>query len=86
MIGKKNEQEGFIHMVVLFVVFCVIVWYFKIDIRGFVESHPQVKSFFIEIVDFVKKLWSDYLYRAGAFIWNTIFAMLKNAGSLMPGK
>jgi hypothetical protein len=72
MTNQKSTQGGFLEIITLFVVFCVIVWYFKIDVRGYIDSHPQIKDSLTGAVDFLKRLWSDYLSGAGMYIWNNI--------------
>ncbi len=59
-------------LLVTFVIFAMILWYFNIDIRGFVDSHPQVKYSFEVVTNFLAALWKNYLASAAAYIWNDI--------------
>ncbi len=88
MTHKQNTQSGFMQIIVLFIIFCVIVWYFKIDVRGYVDSHPQIKDILTKTIDALKTLWSDYLVGAGMFVWNHIIIDIfwKNIIPFLPGK
>ncbi|MCX6736253.1 MAG: hypothetical protein NTZ13_04175 [Candidatus Parcubacteria bacterium] len=88
MTNKRNPQSGFIQIIVLFIVFCIIVWYFKIDVRGYVDSHSQIKDILTKTIDALKTLWSDYLVGAGTFIWHNIIIDIfwNNITPFIPGK
>jgi len=68
----KNKEGGFFKVIGLFVVFALTMWYFKIDVRGFVESHPEIKTSFEKIKDFLVSFWNGYLRNAFSFIWNDV--------------
>lgn len=59
-------------LVVLFIIFSVALWYFNIDVRGFIDSHPQIKTSLESSVNFLVALWNNYLSGAAAYIWNDI--------------
>lgn len=59
-------------LAVLFVIFSMTLWYFNIDVRGFVDSHPDIKTSFEAITNFLAALWNNYLASAAAYIWNDI--------------
>jgi len=69
---KFSQQGGFLKIIFLFVVFFALLWYFKIDVRGFVDSHPVIKDIFTKGATFLENLWRDYLKGAGSYIWNNI--------------
>lgn len=69
---KNNNESGLIKLIVLFVIFCVIIWYFKLDVRGFIDSHIQLKDSLTDFIAFLKRVWKDYLFGAGAYVWNKI--------------
>ncbi len=85
---KKNRESGFIKLIILFVVFCVIVWYFKLDVRGFIDSHPQIKDALTDFIAFLKRVWKDYLFGAGAYAWNNIIlgVVWKDLAPFVSGK
>lgn len=72
-------------LIVLFVIFSVALWYFNIDVRGFVDSHPQIKGSLEVSVNFLVALWNNYLSGAAAYIWNDIIIDIvwKNIASLV---
>lgn len=88
MENKKNTQSGFLHLIILFIVFCVIVWYFNWDVRGYIDSHAELRDSLLGIINWMKSVWKDYLAGAGSFIWNNIIIDIiwKNIGSLFAGK
>ncbi|MFA5831701.1 MAG: hypothetical protein WC878_07810 [Candidatus Paceibacterota bacterium] len=88
MANQKNTQKGFMEIITLFIIFCIIVWYFNIDIRGFIDSHPQIKNSLLSFIDFWKRIWNDYLVGAGAYIWNNIIIGIiwKNIGPFVSNK
>lgn len=57
---------------ILFIIFSITLWYFNIDVRGFVNSHPDVKTSFEAVTNFLSALWHNYLSSAAAYIWNDI--------------
>lgn len=59
-------------ILILFIVFSMTLWYFHIDVRGFVDSHAQIKSSFEAITSFLVALWHNYLSGAASYIWNDI--------------
>ena len=59
-------------LLVLFIIFSMTLWYFNIDVRGFVNSHPDVKTSFEAITHFLSAIWNNYLASAAAYIWNDI--------------
>jgi hypothetical protein len=88
MTNQKNKQKGFMELIALFIIFCVIVWYFNIDVRGFIDSHPQIKNSLLGMIDFLKRIWNDYLLGAGVYIWNNIIIGIiwNNIGPLLSKK
>jgi len=88
MAHQKNTNGGFIHLIILFAIFCVIIWYFKIDVRGFIDSHAGIRNALIGMIDFLKGIWKTYLEGAGTFIWNNIIIDIiwKNIAPLFPSK
>jgi hypothetical protein len=72
MKNKKNTEGGFLHLIILFIIFCIIVWYFKWDVRGYIDSHVELRDSLLGIIHWMKSVWKDYLAGAGAFVWNNI--------------
>ena len=56
----------------IFIIFSMTLWYFNIDVRGYVDSHPQIKTSFQAVTSFLAALWHNYLSSAAAYIWNDI--------------
>ncbi len=84
---SKKTEGGFIHMIILFLVFCVIIWYFKLDVRGFIDSHPQISAFLTRMINFIKQTWNDYIGGVVAFIWKNILVEgWKNIAPVITGK
>lgn len=71
-------------LIVLFIIFCIIVWYFKIDVRGYVDSHPQIKIAFTDITNYVKAIWDNYVASAASFIWDNILVNIVWKGGVEP--
>jgi hypothetical protein len=84
----RRGEGGFIHLIILFAIFCVIIWYFKIDVRGYIDSHPKIKDSLNAMIDFMINIWKNYLEGAGTYIWNNIIIDIiwKNMAPLIPGK
>jgi hypothetical protein len=82
---NKKTNGGFIQLIFLFGIFCVIVWYFKLDIRGYIDSHQELRDSLIGIINWLKSIWKDYLEGAGMFVWNNIIIDLiwKNLAPLI---
>jgi hypothetical protein len=57
---------------ILFIIFSITLWYFNIDVHGFVDSHPQIKSSFETVTNFLSAFWRNYLSGAASYIWNDI--------------
>ncbi|MCK9351408.1 MAG: hypothetical protein M0P76_01330 [Candidatus Pacebacteria bacterium] len=85
---KKNTQGGFIHLMIMFAIFSVIVWYFKLDIRGYIDSHAELRDSLNGMIHFLKGVWKNYLEGAGAFIWNNVIIELiwNNLRTFIPAK
>jgi len=85
---NKKNNSGFIQLIFLFIIFCVIVWYFKLDVRGYIDSHPQIKDSLNAMIDFMTKIWKNYLEGAGTYIWKNIIVDIiwKNLSAIFPGK
>ena len=65
MNSQKTRQQGFVKLIILFIIFCIIVWYFKLDVRGYVDSHPQIKSAFTDITNYLSALWKKATTKLG---------------------
>ncbi|MBI2120507.1 MAG: hypothetical protein HYT94_02695 [Parcubacteria group bacterium] len=59
-------------LIVLFIIFSIALWYFNIDVRGFIDSHPQIKASLEASISFLIALWNNYLSVASSYIWNDI--------------
>jgi len=83
--GLRRGEGGFIQIIFLFGIFCVIVWYFKLDVRGYIDSHQELRDSLIGMINWLKSIWKDYLEGAGMFIWNNIIIDLiwKNIAPLI---
>ncbi len=62
-----NKSQGFVHLIVLIIVVVLILSYFRIDIRGFIESDLVQKNigYVLEILGrlwaFLFGLWQTYI-------------------------
>lgn len=70
---RKDGQAGFLHLIGMFVIFAGLVWYFNIDVRGFVDSHLEVKNFFIASKDMLVSFFTDYFKPILSYVWNNIW-------------
>ena len=68
----KNQNAGFIHMIILFIIFCVIIWYFNINVSGYINSHKELRDSLLGMINYLKGIWQTYLAGAWTFIWNNI--------------
>lgn len=59
-------------LIILFIIFSMGLWYFHIDVNGFVNAHPQIKTSFETITSFLSALWHNYLSNAMSYIWNDV--------------
>lgn len=57
---------------VIFIILSMTLWYFHIDVRGFVDSHQGIKTSFEAVANFLVSLWHNYLSSAASYIWNDI--------------
>jgi len=52
-----NKSQGFVHLIVLIIVIVLIMSYFRVDIRGFMES-DIVKNNLGYVIELLARLWS----------------------------
>jgi len=71
-------------IIFLFVVFSLILWYFHIDVRGFIDSHAGIREAAVSITNFVASIWNNYLAAAVSFIWNNILIGIIWKGVVLP--
>lgn len=69
---NRNTQAGFLHLIGLFAVFAATLWYFQIDVRGFIDAHPEIQEFFVSWKNFFVSLWNNYLSRLLLFLWDAV--------------
>ena len=81
---KNTQQSGFIKLIILFLIFCVIVWYFKLDIPGYINSHLQIKTALTQGINYLTSLWNQYLASAWSFIWDKIIVNVIWGQGLQP--
>ena len=56
----------------IFIILSMTLWYFHIDVRGFVDSHQGIKTSFEVVTSFLVALWHNYLSSAASYIWNDV--------------
>ena len=71
----QKEHNGFIKLIVLFVILILIISYFGIDLRAIVES-PETQGNLGYVWGLVVTVWHGYLERPILYFWNNIFVDL----------
>lgn len=56
----------------IFIILSATLWYFHIDVRGFVDSHQGIKTSFEVVTSFLVTLWHNYLSSAASYIWHDV--------------
>lgn len=59
-------------IILIFILFSAIMWYFNVDVRGFVNAHPDIKTSLDGAKSFLVSLWHNYLADAASYIWNDV--------------
>ena len=70
---RKNNQSGFIKLIVIILVIIVVLSLLRVDLRGFTTGSPSValKSNFTLIRDYVVIGW-NYAVKAVLWVWNGV--------------
>lgn len=71
-------NKGFIKIVLLVIVAILILSYFGVDIRGFLDS-PKVKENFFYAWNFLVDIWNDYIVNALKKVVEIVFSVIKKA-------
>jgi hypothetical protein len=79
-----NRQKGVVQLFFLFLILATTLWYFKVDVRGFVDSHPEIKKFCLDLFEHLKWAWSTYLSDTVFFVWNTVLVGGLWKGIILP--
>jgi hypothetical protein len=66
-----NKQSGFLKIIIVIIIAIAIIAYFKIDIRGLVETYVDkdglleiwnsIKGFFLKIWEFMVDFWQEHI-------------------------
>lgn len=70
---RGKGQAGLIHLFALFAIFAATLWYFQIDVRGFVDAHPEIKNSLLAGKDFVMSVWNNYIQPNAEYLWQDIW-------------
>lgn len=74
-LNTKNRGISIIGILILGVIVVLILSYFKIDIRGVVES-PEGQNNIGYVTETGKTVWERYLQEPASYLWNEIFVGL----------
>ena len=70
--NKINKSPaGFFKFIVLIIIGLALLYYFRLDIRGVVDS-VLLKINSASWFDSVKTIWSDYLVRPIIYLWQKL--------------
>lgn len=72
---EKSDQRGILSLILAFIVFAGTMFYFQVDLRGYVESHPQIRKFIETSANYAASLWNYFLW-VGNFLWYDIMVDL----------
>ena len=72
---KKNEGISIVGILLIGVVAIFVLSYFKIDIKGVVES-PTAQENVGYVKEGSKTVWEKYLKEPAEYLWNDIFVDL----------
>ncbi|MCI0542429.1 hypothetical protein L0Y69_01585 [bacterium] len=61
------------HLFGLFAIFAAMMWYFQIDVRGFVDSHPEIKNSLGAGKDFIIAVWNNHIQPNAEYLWQDIW-------------
>ncbi len=66
-----NKQSGFLKIIIVIIIAIAIIAYFKIDIRGLVDTYVDkdglleiwnsIKGFFLKIWAFIVDFWQEHI-------------------------
>lgn len=56
-----------------FIIFAGLLFYFGVDVRGFVDSHAGVKDVLIEWKDKAFVFYKAWIYPVLSYIWNDVW-------------
>ena len=70
---RQSRNGGFLSLIGLFIIFSGLMWYFKIDVRGFIDSHAEIKNFFVAGKDMIISLFKNYFSPVLSYLWNNIW-------------
>ena len=71
-----NYRRGFIRIIVLIVVGLLILSYFKIDLRGLVDSN-STQSNFGYVWSFIEQIWYTYIKTPIIFLLNWFLSIIR---------
>lgn len=71
-IEDAKREGGFIKYIVLFLFFAGLLVYFGIDLRGFIEDHPEIAIFLHSVGTFAVNIWQEYFWPFLKWIWEVL--------------
>lgn len=81
---RSYDQRGVVEIFFLFLILATTLWYFKVDVRGFIDSHPEIKEFFVALFEYLKFVWVTYLSNMVSFVWDTVLVGGLWKGIILP--
>ncbi|HEY9583130.1 MAG TPA: hypothetical protein VJK09_02355 [Candidatus Paceibacterota bacterium] len=65
-------NKGIISIIAIFIVLIILASAFKVNLRGYIDSSPEqaLDNNVILIIQTGKVIWSDYIYKPLATVWN----------------
>ena len=88
---SKNKGVSILGIILILVAVILVLSYFNIDIRGFVES-DQTQDNIEYVTESGKTIWERYLQEPAEYLWNDIFieliwqAFIENLERVRDGK
>jgi hypothetical protein len=69
---KQRHNRGLVQLIVLAVITMIILAYFKVDVRAFVDKVPLLKKF----LNIFITAWGTYIKPLFIYFWTSISALM----------
>lgn len=70
--ATRTRSRGFIKILSIIVIGVILLAYFHVDVRGYVDKSPQLKAAVVKIEQVSKPLWEGYLKTPTMRVWNGV--------------
>lgn len=68
---QNGKSSGFLKLILIFIIGIAVLAYFKVDVKGFIES-PRVSYAISYTGDVLVYIWDNFLKTPTLYFWNDI--------------